>query len=157
MELDAGYDAHGDEQGQHGGTSVAEEGERQTDDGHHAQTHSHVGQDLEQEHSRHAHADLPVEVALGADADIDDPQNDGGQQQDAQEAAEESQLFPDHGKDEVRVLGGNGVGLGLGAVIEPLPGQSAARDGVDGAGGLIPDVDAQRVDGFVKDDHNAVS
>ena len=154
MHFYAGYDAHGDKQGQHGGAAVAEEGQGQTNNGHQTQAHSDIDENLKQQHAGDPNTDLPIKIALGVGADVDDAQNDGSEQGNTQETAQEAQFLANHSEYKVRVLGRNGVGLGLCALVEALPGKSTAGDGVDGALGLIADANSGGIDGLVKENQN---
>ena len=70
-------------------------------------------------------------------AHIENSQNDCNQQNNTQGAAEKPQLLANGGKDKVGVLLRNIAGLNLGAVKQPLTGQPAAGNGIQGACSLI--------------------
>ena len=81
-------------------------------------------------------------------------EDDGRQQKDGKQAAQQPQLLPDGGKDEVRMPGRQApgaLGLGLGTMEQPLPRELAAAQGQK-APGLLP-ADAQRIQIVVKEGH----
>lgn len=87
---------------------------------------------------------------------MQDAQDDSHQQANAECAAQKTQLFPNHGKDEVCVLGGDGVRLSLCAVKQTLSRETAAGNGIEGTGGLVAHTCAAGINSFVKDHKNTL-
>lgn len=134
--LCAGHDAHSGKQSNDGRAAVADKGQRQPHDREHIQTHAHIEDNLRQNHARHAHAHIGGEGGARAPADPDAPQHNGGQNQQKQGAAHQSELLAAHGEDEVGIPGRECaviVGLGLNALKIALPEQAPRADGQDGA------------------------
>lgn len=116
-EPDTRYDAHGGEEGEYGRAAVAEKGEGKTDYGRKPNAHSYVFKGLENQHAGKTHANKHAFRVVALDAYIYAAEDDGGKQNDYSEAAYQPQLLARDGEDKVRVLKGQGIGLGLDAAI----------------------------------------
>lgn len=63
--LGAGYQTHGGIEGDDGGAAIADEGEGKAHNGEDKQAHTHIGGDLNDEHTSHTHGYVGVEGRAG--------------------------------------------------------------------------------------------
>ena len=145
--VDTGDNAHGKEHRDDRAAAVAEKRERKTDNGENAEAHADVDDRLRGKHACDTDADEPVHVVAGADADMDDTDNNGRQQNQHRETAQESELFADGRENEVVVLLGQRVALNHAAVIEPLTGNTAVLERADASVHLVAHALRLGVDG----------
>ena len=129
----AGVDAEEDEQQEgeapEGGTAVGEEGQGDADDGGEAEHHADIDEDMEEEDRKDT---IAVDAAEGAGlalGDVDEAQDEGEEQQQHTGGTEEAFLLADGAEDEVGVLLGHVLQLGLRAVEEALALEAAGAYG----------------------------
>ena len=144
--IGAGHQSQHTENGNHGRGAVADEGQRQTNNGHNADAHAHVDDDLEHQRGGCAEADNPADIVLAPHAHPNAPGDDGQLQQHDQHAAEEAQLFADGGEDVVRMLGKQVAALGTVAVEQALARQTAAGQGLQVDLVVVAGADALRIE-----------
>ena len=126
------------------GASVTEERKGNADYRRKAQHHAHVDEDMEQEDAHHAitiDAAKDIGLPLGQ---VDKAKDEAQEQQQHNGAADETFLLAHGAEDEVGVLLGDVLQLGLRAVEESLSLQSAGTDGnlclddiISGAAGIV--------------------
>ena len=111
------------------GAAVAEEGQRDADDGRQPQHHADIDEDVEEEDAEHTVAvDAPEAVGLSL-GQMDEPQDEGQEEQQHAGRAHEALLLADGAEDEVGVLLGHVLQLGLRAVEEALALEASRPDG----------------------------
>ena len=146
--LVAGVDAQKDEEQQgeapKGGAAVAEEGQRNAYDGHDAHYHAHVDEQMEEEDAQHA---VAVDAAEAGELPLAQPheaQDEREEEEQHSGGAYETLLLAYGAEDEVGVLLGHVLELGLRAVHEAFALKSAGADGylalvdiVAGAGNVL--------------------
>ena len=102
--VSAGYKSQHCVDRNNGRTAVADQRQRQTDNGHNADTHADVNGNLENQRGGRTEADQATHIVLTTQTNIDAAGNDGKLQQHNKNAAEETQLLTDGGENVVRML-----------------------------------------------------
>ena len=110
--------------GNDGRTAVADEGQCQTDNGHGADAHTDVDDNLENQSGGGAETNQTAHVVGATDADIDAAGNDGKLQNHNNHATDETQFLADGGEDIVGMLGKEGTCLSTVAVKQALSRQT---------------------------------
>src|SRR5215218_3862827 len=122
--------------GQEGGDqrrpAVGDERQRDPGDGHDADGHADVDEGLEGQHGHHPGGQEGAEGVAGHGGDAQSPPQEQPEQQQQDHGAGEAELLADHGEDEVGLLLGNVLEVGLGAVQVALAGDAARADGDQG-------------------------
>ena len=112
----AGHKPQHGEDGHDGRSTVAEERQGQTDNGHDTDAHADVDHYLEHQGRACAEADQTAHIILAAHTHIEAPGDDSQLQTHDEHTAEETQLLADGGEDIVRMLGIQVAALGTVAV-----------------------------------------
>ena len=153
----AGDEAQHTENGNHGGRTIADQGQGQADNGHNADTHTHVDQDLEHQGGGRTEADQTAHIVGALSAHIDAPGDDGQLQHHNQNTAEEAHFLADGGEDVVRVLGEQVAALGTVAVEQALACQTAAGKGLQIDLGVVAGTGALGIEAGVNEDQDSLS
>ena len=146
---------HG-EDGNHGGTAVADQRQGQTDNRHGADAHTDVDHVLEHQGGSRTETHQPPHIVRGLDTHVNAPGNDGKLQQHHNHTAQEPQFLADGGENIVRVLSEEVAALGTVAVEQALARQAAAGQRLEVDFVVVAFVDTLGVNGVVKEDQNSV-
>ena len=154
--FDSGDNPHGGEERQQRRAAVAEERQRDSDNGHDEQAHPDIDDGLEHEHGGDSHADVAMERRDGVPGDNQDTDDNRQEQEHDDKATHKPEFLPAHGENEVgmpprkRLLHG---ALRLRALHIALP-EEAARTERQHAPMLLPAA-PQRVIVVVEHDNEA--
>ena len=91
--LHVGYNSHGNEECNKGGTAIAEKGQCQAHDRQYIQAHAHIEHGLDEQHTAAGDGNICTERGVAGASHIEAAQNDGGQEDQDGKTAQQTKLL----------------------------------------------------------------